>query len=80
MKVSKATIIRTAVLLLALINQALVMFGKNPLPFTDDTVTQLFTWGFTAAASITAWWKNNSFTPEAIQSDTVLQTLKAQKN
>ena len=38
MKVTKETIIRTIILLIALVNQVLTSFGKNPLPFSDDQI------------------------------------------
>lgn len=66
---SKATIIRTAVLVLAIANNALAIAGKSPLPFDSDTVTEVISFAFTAAASIVAWWKNNSFTQAAIEAD-----------
>lgn len=38
---SKATIIRTAVLVLAIINNALAIAGKSPLPIDSDTLTEV---------------------------------------
>lgn len=73
---TKETVIRTAVLALALINQVLYIFGINPLPLENDTLTQLITAGFTVAASIWAWWKNNSFSPAAQEADKFLKELK----
>jgi SPP1 family holin len=79
MKVSKGTIIRTACLVLALLNTALALFGKSPLPIEDAMIEQVVTFGFTAAASLTAWWKNNSFTTPAIKADKALEEFKALK-
>lgn len=76
MKVSKETIIRTVVLLLALINSLLVSKGKNIIPFSDEEVAEIVSWIFTAVASIWAWWKNNSFTDNAIQADKYLNDLR----
>lgn len=76
MKVSKETIIRTIVLALALINQIVVSCGKSPLPFENDTVTELVSNLLTICASLWAWWKNNSFTKSAIKSDEYLKELK----
>lgn len=76
-KVSKGTIIRTAVLVLAIVNNALAIAGKSPLPVDDQTVTEVISFVFTTGAAFVAWWKNNSFTPEAITAD---ETLKANKN
>ena len=58
----KSTIARTVVLVLALINQVLVMFGINPLPFSDEGIYEAVTALLTVGASVWAWWKNNSFT------------------
>lgn len=40
MKVTKGTIARTAILVLTIINSGLAIFGKSPLPISDETVTQ----------------------------------------
>ena len=66
--VKKDTIIRT-VILIALINTLLNACGKNTLPFTDDEVSAVISAIFTFVASIVAWWKNNSFTDNAIKAD-----------
>lgn len=76
MSISKGTIIRTAVLAVALLNQLLVVMGKSPLPFDDELVTEIVTMILTTAASIVAWWKNNSFTKKAITADAYLKELK----
>ena len=75
--VNKDTIIRTIVLIVALINQALTLSGKNPLPFEDDEIVNVLSYAFTAAASLWAWWKNNSFTQNAIKADKVLDALNS---
>ena len=71
------TIARTAVLLLALTNQMLSAMGKSPLPIESTTVEQLVTAGITTIAALVAWWKNNSFTKEAIAADKEYDRLKA---
>ena len=76
-KIKKETIIRTAVLLLAIANNALAIAGKSPLPFDDQTVTEVISFAFTTGASLVAWWKNNSFTQAAIEADEMLDKLKA---
>ena len=62
MNVSIGTIARTACLALALTNQILSAAGKPVLPIQDDQLESLVTTGLTVAASLAAWWKNNSFT------------------
>ena len=74
--ISKGTIIRTACLILTLINAGLAIFGKSPLPVDDAMIEQVVSFVFVAASSIAAWWKNNSFSPNAIQADRFLKSLK----
>ena len=75
-KVKVETIIRTIVLAITLVNQVLTMLGKNPLPFAEEEIYAFLTTAATIAATIWAWWKNNSFTSEAIQADEYLHELK----
>ena len=77
MKVSASTIARTIVLAIALVNQILTASGVNPLPFAEETIYELFTAIFTLVTSGIAWWKNNSFTAEAIEADAYMKDLKA---
>ena len=77
-KVSSETIIRTIVLAVTLINQVLTMLGYNPLPFAEDELYALLTTAATVAATLWAWWKNNSFTRNAIKADEYLVKLKAE--
>lgn len=72
----KATIIRTIVLAVALLNQTLVLAGYSPLPFDDAQVEAAVTALFTVGAALWAWWKNNSFTEEARTADGLLHRLK----
>ena len=75
--ITAGTIARTAVLLLALTNQMLSAMGKSPLPIESTTAEQLVTAGITTIAALVAWWKNNSFTKEAIAADKEYDRLKA---
>lgn len=75
-KIEKGTIVRTAVLAFALINQVLTISGYNPLPFTDDEFGQAVSMILTVGASLCAWWKNNSFTQAAIIADEHLKDLR----
>ena len=77
--ISKGTIIRTACLMLALINTALTLVGKSPLPIEDAMIEEVVSYTFVAVTSIIAWWENNSFTESAIKADAVLADLKLKK-
>lgn len=65
----KGAIIRTVVLVVALINQILVSLDYSPLPIEDEEIEMLVSTIFTAAAALVAWWKNNSLTRKARQAD-----------
>lgn len=80
MNVKTGTIVRTVILIVALANQVLTMLGYNTLPISDEQISELITLGLTVGASLWAWWKNNSFTKEAIEADAVLARLKEGKN
>lgn len=75
MKISKGTIVRTAVLLIALINQVLTVSGKNPLPFSETEIYEGVSLMLTTIASIVSWWKNNSFTQKALRADEYKKSL-----
>ncbi len=77
--VTVGTIIRTVVLVLALVNQILTAAGASPLPIDDETAAQLISTVATVAASLAAWWKNNSFTAEAIDADEYLRQLRGKQ-
>ncbi|NOL32127.1 phage holin [Bacillus altitudinis] len=65
----KGTVVRTVLLFIALINQALILFGKPILPISEDQVTSLaetlYLAGsmiFTIVTTLVAWFKNNYVT------------------
>ena len=79
MKISTGTITRTVILALALINQVLTISGHSPLPIEDEAVTELIATSATIITATIAWYKNNSFSQEAIKADAKLKELKAAK-
>ena len=79
-KTDVGTITRTILIIIALINQGLLIAGKNPLPFEDDQIAQVISFGFTAVTALIAWWKNNNFSQEAIEAQKYLDDLKSVKS
>ena len=79
MKIKTETIIRTIVLILALANQVLAIYGKEKIPITEDEVYQLVTLIVTVVTSLWAWWKNNSFTQPAIKADAYMEMLRKEQ-
>lgn len=78
-RISTATIARTATLILALTNQVLSAAGKPVLPIESENLEQIVTAIITIGASLWAWWKNNSFTSEAIRADEYMKNLRDMK-
>ncbi len=76
MKISKGTIIRTALLLLAIINNVLALFGKAPLPITNEQLELIISTVFTVVMAVINWWKNNSFTQPALEGDVLMNRLR----
>lgn len=78
-KVKTDTIVRTVLLVVALVNQTLTLCGKSPIPFADEQIAEFVALAITGVAALWAWWKNNSFTKNAIKADEVLKELKSAK-
>lgn len=77
-KIETGTIVRTAVLGLALANQILSATGHPIIPIEDAQLETLITTGLTVGASLVAWWKNNSFTTAALEADKTYDRLRKQ--
>lgn len=76
MKIEIGTIVRTALLVVALINQFLSILGKAVLPIEDGQIEMLLSTGITMIAALVGWWKNNSFTEPAKEGDKLMKSLK----
>ena len=79
MKVKTETIIRTIVLILALANQVLAIYGKEKIPITEEEVYQLISLVVTIGSALWAWWKNNSFTLPALKADEYMEKLRKEQ-
>lgn len=73
--IEKDTIIRTVLLIVALINQILTSTGHAILPFSDEQITDCVSLALTIGASAWAWWKNNSFTMKARKADKIMKEM-----
>lgn len=71
-----STIVRVALLVLALGNLVCAALGIVPEEFVADSeIYRIGSVAVTVVMSLITAWKNNSFTPEAIQADEFLQSL-----
>ena len=75
----KGTVTRTVVLFIAIINQALTLFGKSPLPIDSAQATDIISTAFTVVTALIAWWKNNDFTDAAREGTAHMKRLKTEK-
>ena len=72
------TKIRTAIAIVALINQALVTIG--PVGFGNEVSNQIYKWIsfiFLVGAVASSHWYNNDFTPEACEGTGYTRMLKS---
>ena len=76
MKTKPETIARTIVLVIALINMILNIFGIAPIEIREDMIYHAVTALFVIGAAIWTWWKNNSFTKEAKTADEILRLMR----
>ena len=77
--IKKETIIRTIVLVIAIINNILTLLGKNPFPYTADEIANAVAIIFTVVATLWAWWKNNSFTLPARLGDQEMERQRIRR-
>ena len=79
MKITKGTIIRTIALAVVILNMLLKALGKPLIEYDEGTVMHWLEYLIEVAVILVTFWKNNSFSPEAIKADQFLQNLRASK-
>ncbi len=76
MKINKWTIARTLGVILVVVNIVLQRMGYDVINVSESEILALVEVLIEVAVIIVAWWKNNSFSPNAIKADEFLQTLR----
>lgn len=71
---------RLIVLVIALANQVLAIFGKGQIAIAENDIYQLCSIVATVISAFVAMWKNNSFTQEAQVADDIMKDLKSSSN
>ena len=74
------TIVRLIVMILSMVNMLLTVNGKNPLPWSEDEIYIGLSQVAAILTTVWTWWKNNSFTKEAIKADEYLEDLRNGNN
>ena len=76
MKISKGTILRTIMLIIVVLNMILKHFGIDVINVSENEVLSVLEMLIEIATIIVTFWKNNSFTQNAIKADEFLKNLK----
>ena len=75
-KISKGTIVRTVMLVIVVLNMILSHCGLDVINVSENEVLSVLEMIIEIATIIVTFWKNNSFTQNAIKADEFLKTLK----
>lgn len=75
-KISKATITRTIVNAIALLNIILIIFNKTPLDLDENLIYTIISGLAAIITNLISWWKNNSFSQPALKADEYLKMIK----
>ncbi len=76
MKITKSTIVRTILTVLVIVNFVLERCGIDVIPADENIITMFVETGIEIAVLIVGFWKNNSFTENAIKADNFLKELR----
>ena len=76
MKISKGTIVRTISLAIVIINIVLKKFGVDLINVSENEILEAVEMLIEVAVIIVSFWKNNSYTQNAIKADEFLKNLK----
>lgn len=76
MKISKSTIVRTILTILVIVNFVLEKSGIDVIPTDEHIISMFVETGIEIAIIVVAFWKNNSYSPNAIKADEYLKKLR----
>ena len=76
MKISKGTIVRTIMLVIVIINLILKQLGHDLINVSESEILSGIEMIIEIAVIVVSFWKNNSYTQNAIKADEFLKNLK----
>ena len=76
MKISKGTIVRTVMLVIVIINLVLKQLGHDLINVSESEILSVVEMLIEVAVIVVSFWKNNSYTQNAIKADEFLKNLK----
>lgn len=76
MRISKGTIVRTVMLIIVIINLVLKQLGYDLINVSESEILSVVEMLIELAVIVVSFWKNNSYTQNAIKADEFLKNLK----
>lgn len=76
MTIRKSTIVRTILILIAVVNFVLEKFGIDLIPADESQILMFIETVIEIAIIAVGFWKNNSFSQNAIRADEFLKELR----
>ena len=76
MQVTKSTLVRTILVALVIVNFVLEKCGIDVIPADEYTILMFVETAIEIAILIVGFWKNNSYTKNAIKDDEFLKRLR----
>lgn len=76
MKITKGTITRSVLLFIVVLNMLLKKMGLNPLNIDKGTTASFVETILELLVIMVSFWKNNSFSKNAIRADEFLKALR----
>lgn len=76
MKVTKATIVRTILMIMVIVNFVLERMGIDIIPVSEGGILMFVETAIEIAIIAVGFWKNNSYTKNAIKADKFLKELR----
>lgn len=76
MRISKGTIVRTIMLIIVIINLVLKQLGHDLINVSESEILTAVEMIIELAVIVVSFWKNNSYTQNAIKADEFLKNLK----
>ncbi len=77
MEITKSTLVRFVLIFVVIINFILEKCGVDIIPVNENTVLMFIETAIEIGVIAVGFWKNNSFTENAIKADEFLKELKA---
>lgn len=75
-RITKSVIVRTILFVIVIINFILERCGVDIIPVSESAILMFVEYAIEFAILAVGFWKNNSYTPAAIEADKFLKELR----